>query len=121
MPTQLRAFRAVPTLILVCVLVAAVSVAIAVGSGGIDLTGASLDGTTVLVTLTNTSAQTANVVVTVYYNDGKSVDSLQKVVKVGAGLTVEAPIQVNTLTDDINPVGMTEGPDPIPHYVGITI
>ena len=104
-------------LVATIVIAAAGSVCVA---NPIVIDGGSLSEDVVTIRVANLSAKDIPIQVSAKYLDGKTQISAEKDVTVSAGASIDVELTIRTITDDINPVGITEGPDPIPHVVVVS-
>ena len=99
------------------VVVALISSNPALAEKPIEVTDTDWEGNVVMLTLQNTTLQDLTVKVEVLFLRDRTVHRAQTVIEIGEGRTVEVELELETITDDINPVAIVENPDPIPGYV----
>jgi hypothetical protein len=83
----------------------------------IEVTDTGWEGNVVMLTLQNTTSEDLTVKVEVCYVRDRTAHRAQTVIEIGEGRTVEVELELETITDDIDPLGIIEDPDPIPGYV----
>ncbi len=81
------------------------------------IAGGSYSGNDITVQLYNGDSEATQVKVTIYYQEGKTVHSAEAIVLIDPGEAKDVDLELTTITDDINPMGMVEGPDPIPSMI----
>lgn len=116
-PTLARPSR-IPILLLVTAIAVLVWASVQAGPS-LSITAWNTEGNHVLATVHTSTGQDGYVKVTALYHDGKDIHSGDVIVFIADGDDEDVDIELQTITDDINPMGMVEGPDPIPTYVAL--